>query len=207
MFPRGAKIIAHRETAALLRRARDRNRPVPTITFGNTYTLRVGNQTLILDYKGINHEPGNIFIWAPRQRVLMLIDVVFPGWVPFMDMALTKDVPGFLAAHRQILGYPFETFIGGHLGRVGTRRDVQVQMEYMDDLRANAGKALKTVDFMSVAKETGFENSWLLFDRYLGAVYKACADATIPKWRDRLGGADVFTQSHCKVMVNSLRVD
>jgi hypothetical protein len=80
-------------------------------------------------------------------------------------------------------------------------------MEYMDDVRANAGKALKTVDFMAIARETGFENQWLLFDRYFAAVAKACADMTVPKWRDRLGAADVWTQSHCLVMAESLRID
>ncbi|MGH2374706.1 MAG: MBL fold metallo-hydrolase, partial [bacterium] len=207
IFPKGVKIIAHQETADLLRRAKDPKRPVPTVTFTKTYTLRVGNQTLILDYKGVNHEPGNIFIYAPRQRVLMLVDIVFPGWIPFVSMALAKDVPGFLAAHQQALSYPFETFIGGHLTRLGTRQDVRIQMEYFNDVRANAKKALQTVDFMGIARETGFENQWLLFDRYLNSVAKACADLTIPKWRDRLGGADVWTQSHCLVMVESLRID
>lgn len=207
IFPRGARIIAHRDTAELLARARDRHRPVPTITFTKTYTLRVGRQTLILDYKGPNHEPGNIFIYAPRQRVLMLVDIIFPGWVPFMSLALASDVRGFIAAHQQALSYPFEAFIGGHVTRLGTRQDVRVQIEYINDVRANAGKALRTVDFMGVAKETGFENQWLLFDRYFAAVTKACADMTIPKWRGRLAAADVWTQSHCHSMAVSLRID
>jgi glyoxylase-like metal-dependent hydrolase (beta-lactamase superfamily II) len=207
IFPKGAKIIAHKETADLLRRAKDRNRPVPTVTFTKSYTLRVGRQVLVLDYKGVNHEPGNIFIYAPRQKVLMLVDVIFPGWIPFMNLALAKDVPGFIAAHRQALAYPFETFIGGHLTRPGTRQDVRTQMEYVGDVRTNAGKALQTVDFMAIAKETGFENSWLLFDRYLSAVAKACADLTVPAWRGRLAGADVWTASHCKTMAESLRID
>jgi glyoxylase-like metal-dependent hydrolase (beta-lactamase superfamily II) len=207
IFPKGVTIIAHRETAELLARSKDPNRPAPTVTFTKTYTLKVGTQTLVLDYKGVNHEPGNIFIWAPRQKVLMLVDIIFPGWVPFMNLALAKDVPGFIAAHRQALSYPFETFLGGHLTRLGTRQDVKTQMEYIEDVRANAGKALKTVDFMAIAKETGFENQWLLFDRYFTAVAKACADMTIPKWRDRLGAADVWTQGHCLVMAESLRID
>jgi len=207
IFPKNAKFIAHKETGDLLARAKDPGRPVPTITFTKTYTLRVGTQTLILDYKGVNHEPGNIFIYAPRQKVLMLVDIIFPGWIPFLRLALAKDVPGFIAAHQQALNYPFETFIGGHLTRLGTRQDVRVQMEYVGALRANAKKALQTVDFMAIARETGFENSWLLFDRYLNAVAKACADSTIPKWRDRLAGADIWTHSHCLVMTESLRID
>ncbi len=96
MYPRNATYIAHKETAALLAGINDPNRfypygaflggaavPQPTVTFSDNYTLKVGNQILELEYKGVNHDPGNIFIYAPRQKVLMLVDVVFPGWVPF----------------------------------------------------------------------------------------------------------------------------
>lgn len=207
MFPKGVKIIAHRETARLLARAKDPDRPMPTVTFSTSYTLKVGRQTLVLDYKGENHEPGNIFIYAPKQKVLMLVDVIFPGWVPFTRLAVSHDIPGYIEAHQQVLGYDFTTFIGGHLSRLGTRQDVKIQIEYINDLRANAAQALRTVNFMAVAKETGFDNPWLLFGKYFEATAKACEEATVPKWRDRLGGADVFTYEHCWVMVESLRID
>lgn len=207
MFPKNAKFIAHKDTASHLARAKDADRPVPSVTFTRTLTLEVGRQRLVLDYKGLNHSPGNIFIYAPRQKVLMLVDVIFPGWVPFTRLALAQDVPGFIAAHEQALTYDFATFIGGHLSRLGTRQDVRTQLEYINTVRANAAKALQTVDFMAIAKQTGFENPWLLFGRYLDAVAKACADATVPNWVNRLGGADVFTFDHCWVMQDSLRID
>ena len=48
------------------------------------------------------------------------------------------------------------------------------------DLQANAAEALQSVDFMAIAQEVGFENPWALFDAYLGAVARECAEATIP---------------------------
>jgi hypothetical protein len=57
-----AIIIAHEETKRLLVRAKDPNRPIPTMTFKDKYTLNVGSQTLELSYHGVAHEPGNIFI-------------------------------------------------------------------------------------------------------------------------------------------------
>src|SRR5262245_40385283 len=80
-------IIAPAETKRLLERAHDVNRPVPTQTFDTHYRLRVGSHTLELTYPGNGHEPGNIFIYAPEQRVLMVVDVVFPGWMPFRRLA------------------------------------------------------------------------------------------------------------------------
>jgi len=66
---------------------------------------------------------------------------------------------------------------------------------------------LKTVDFFSIANQTGYENKWLLFDTYLDAVAKECTNSTLKKWNCRLGGADVFTYDHCSVMEESLRID
>jgi len=102
MFPRNATYIAQQETAAELLRAKSVAKnasmvpPIPTVTFTKNYTLQIGNQTLQLAYYGNNHLPGNIFIYAPKQKVLMLVDVIFPGWVPFPYLALAKDVAGFI---------------------------------------------------------------------------------------------------------------
>ena len=220
VYPEGVTIIAHEDTASQLART-DISResypygvfsggnavPLPTVTFAEDYTLEVGNQVLELAYLGDNHEPGNIFIYAPQQKVLMLIDIIFPGWTPFAELALAEDIPGFYAAHDQVLAYDFETFVGGHLTRLGTREDVEIQKEYIEEIRQNAAAAFQQVDFMAIAQETGFENQWLLFDTYLDAVAQTCADATVPNWVDRLGAVDIWTFDHCWVVAESLRID
>ena len=216
MYPENAVYIAHEETA--LRLAQDRpfefglfvggsGAPAPTITFSDTYTLTVGTQTLQLEYKGPAHRPGNIFIYAPQQKVLMFIDVIFPGWTPFKWLAIAEDVPAFVDAHDWVLSYDFDTLISGHVGRLGTREDVETQKEYILDIQANAAKALQTVDFNAIAAEVGFSNVWLLFDTYLDAVGKECARLTEEKWIGILGAVDVFTQSHCDKLIESLRID
>jgi glyoxylase-like metal-dependent hydrolase (beta-lactamase superfamily II) len=208
MFPDDATYIAHEEIKDILAKRNDPNRPLPTKTFkDNRMKLNVGDKTLYLDYKGANHQDGNIFVYVPDQKVLMAVDIVFPGWVPFARLAVSEHIPGYIDAHYDILKYDFETLVAGHLTRLGTRQDVETQIEYLNDVKNNAATALQTVDFMAIAQETGFENPWLLFDRYLGAVAQSCTDATVPKWVDRLGGADVFTYSHCWTMAESLRID
>ena len=64
----------------------------PNGNFSQNMTLQIGNQTLQLDYHGNNHLPGNIFIYAPNQKALMLVDIIFPGWVPFAYLAIAKDI-------------------------------------------------------------------------------------------------------------------
>ena len=207
MFPEDATIISHQLTADKLKMRDDPKRPVPTVTFEDKYTLEVGSQTLELEYHGPMHAPGNIFIYAPQQKVLMLVDVVFPGWVPFKDLAMAEDVPVFINAHDKILEYNFETFVGGHLTRLGTPEDVQIQKEYFDDIQKNAGLANQQVDFMSIAQKVGFENLWLVFQIYADTITQQCTDATLPNWIDRLGGADLFTYDHCWKISESQQID
>lgn len=210
-----ATFIGHEETAATLRRRNDDRRPVPSRTFARREVLNFGDQRVVLHYPGPNHEAGNIFIWAPRQRTLMWVDVVFPGWVPFKSLALAKDVPGMVAAHDAALRFPFETFVGGHLTRLGTRSDVETAKEYIGDVRAACFEALASVDFFAVFGDIGFLdpndpsflNQWEAFGVYLDRVAHAAEDIVLDKWRNLLGGAEAFTFSHCAEMVNSIRVE
>jgi glyoxylase-like metal-dependent hydrolase (beta-lactamase superfamily II) len=207
LFPQTAAVIAHAATAAYLRRDRDPQRPLPTVTFTDTYTLWVGDQVLQLSYKGENHVAGNIFIYAPRQRVLMHVDIIFPGWVPFDYLAVATDVPGYVAAYDQTLAYPFDTFIGGHLTRLGTREDVLMGREYLRDLKRHTAEALQAIPLGAVAQKVGYGNVYALAKTYYDSVVDMASTAITAKWHGRLGGADVFTRDNCYAMQASLRAD
>jgi len=220
IYPKNAKYIAHIETKNRLQRMNDAGRPfpygmfvggkpvpLPTITFEDNYTLKVGNQILRLEYKGDDHEPGNIYVYAPKQKVLMKIDIIFPGWTPFKGLAVAEYTVGYLKAHDIILSYDFEKLVSGHWGRLATRDDVEAQKQYMQDIQANAGKALQTVDFYAIAGKLGYANTALLFETYLDAVSQECANLTEPKWIKKLGGVDVWTKDHCYEVIMAHRLD
>src|ERR671910_3343161 len=215
IFPKNAVIIAQEETAAELQRAKmvatnaSMVPPIPTETFSNNYTLQIGNQTLQLDYYGNNHLPGNIFIYAPNQKVLMLVDIIFPGWVPFPYLAVSKDIASYIKAHDIVLNnYEFDTFVGGHLTRLGTINDVMVQKEFISDLEKAAGKANSEILFSDIVKQVGnFDNPWLIFSKYVDAVDEKCVQDMLPKWEKRLGGAQEFMSTHCFAMSEAGRID
>src|SRR6185503_1393877 len=188
--------------------------PVPTVSFAENYTLILDNatsgvgQSLQLDYHGSNHEPGNIFIYAPDQKVLMLVDIIFPGWVPFRELAIAKDVAGLVDAHDIALSYDFDTFVGGHLTRLGTRQDVETQKEFVMDLMGASGRANGAVSFADVGKKVGPTNdTWKFYGAYLDAVNEECTHEMLSKWIGRLGGAEAFMSSHCWAMSEAIRVD
>jgi glyoxylase-like metal-dependent hydrolase (beta-lactamase superfamily II) len=203
----GAQLWAHRDAAWLLSQEQDPNRPLPRHTFTDSCTLAVGGEILRLDYHGPNHSPGNLFAWAPRQQVLMLVDIVFPGWVPFAYLAESVNIPGWILAHEQAMAYPFTTYVGGHLTRLGTRGDVQIQQEYVTELRTQAAAGIQDVDVAAVYASVDDTNPWAIFSAYLNAAATQAADAVTPNWLTRLGGADVYTQSNAYAMVESLRID
>ena len=215
IFPKNATYIAQQETAGELQRAKSVAKnasmvpPIPTVSFSKNYTLQIGNQTLNLDYYGDNHLPGNIFIYAPKQKVLMLVDIVFPGWVPFPYLAIAKDVAGFIKAHDIALNnYDFNTIVAGHLTRLGARNDVIIQKKFVSDLEKAASKANQEVLFSKVAQQVGsLDNPWLLFSKYIDAINENCVKDMLPKWGNRIGGAEQFMSTHCFSMTEAERVE
>ena len=177
---KGARLYAQSDVAGLLRQTRDPNRPLPQVTFDDKLTVTAGEDRIELAYHGPNHSPGNIFTYLPAQRVLMLVDVVFPGWVPFAYLAESQNIPGWLEAPAQALGYPFHTFVGGHLTRLGTRDDVTIQQEYVADLKAAAANAIGTFNVETVYESVDAINPWAIFRGYLDGVAAQASDAVVP---------------------------
>lgn len=187
--------IGHRECRALLLRDNDPNRPAPTVTFDDRYTLTVGGQRLDLKYHGPNHSPDNIFIGAPEQQTLMLVDVIFPAWVPFKQLAMSQDIPDWIKAQDIALSYPWQTLVAGHLGRLGTRADAELQIAYVADLLAGARATVASLDPSPFFKQYG-DNSWAIFKAYLDAASAQIAAPVTAKYLGKLAAADVFTVSH-----------
>ena len=200
-------IIAQDETLRLLKRAADPNRPLPTVTFSDKYTLRVGNQVLELSYHGNAHEPGNIFIYAPAQRVLMVVDVVFPGWMPWRRFALAQDIPGYFAQVEEIRKMDWDTFVGGHVARTGTHADVDVQAEFNTEVKQAAAKALATTKPGEGLNPLDKANPWAGFDNYIDRVAAQCVNTLAPKWSSKLAGFDVYIWDQCYAMEQSLRIE
>jgi glyoxylase-like metal-dependent hydrolase (beta-lactamase superfamily II) len=199
--------IGHELCRALLVRDNDPHRPPPTVTFSQGYTVDVGGEKLELTYHGPNHSPDNIFIYAPKYRTLMLVDVVFPGWVPFKDLAVSQAIPDWIKAHHLALSYPWETYVGGHNGRLGSRRDVQVQIAYVEDLITAARATMSNLDPAPLFKKYG-NNSWAIFRAYLNEASALTAAPVTDKYLGKLAGADIFTVDNAYTIFEfSLRED
>ncbi|KAJ6565208.1 beta-lactamase-like protein [Mycena vulgaris] len=204
-------IIAHAETRNRLATLSplDPLRPLPNVTFESDYTVSVGNQTLELSYHGPNHAPGNLFMYAPAQRVAVLVDVIFPGWAPFTELGVADFVPGLIAAHDVLLTFDFDVLVAGHVAQLGTKHDVLQQKKYIEDLRDSCASALNG-DMTEAIEPTVAANPgnvWATPKALFRVAAQICADNTTSRWLGVLGAVDVFAFENAYRMVNSLLIE
>jgi glyoxylase-like metal-dependent hydrolase (beta-lactamase superfamily II) len=197
-------IIAHNETAKILNERNDTNRPVPDMIFSKEMNLPIGDQVLQLLYPGPYHQQGNIFVYLPEHKVLMAVDNVVPGGLLWKHLGVTPDVPALIKSIDQILALDFDVFVGGH-GQPGTKQDILVQQEYVNDLRENAMAALNEVNRTEVTQ--GINGSNAITEAYFNALTKSCADKIDAEWQGKLEGVGVWTDEHCERMIISERID
>jgi glyoxylase-like metal-dependent hydrolase (beta-lactamase superfamily II) len=206
LFGRNITRIGHEETRRLLLRDDDPARPAPEETFEDRCTLEIGGERIKLAWHGSNHSPDNIFIHLPDHDALILVDIVTPGWAPVCQSNVTEDVPGYIEAAATALTYPWKHFIGGHMGRLGTRDDVATHRQYMADIADSSRKALDTVDPTPYFLKYG-DNTCAALRGYLDAITAAAAAPVIEKYTRVLAAADVFTVSTTFHVMQSIRFD
>ena len=104
------------------------------------------------------------------------------------------------------MAYQWQTLVGGHLGRLGTRADGDLQIAYVADLLAGARATVASLDPAPFFAKYG-NNSWAIFKAYLDAAAAEVAGPVIAKYLGKLAAADVFTADNAYVMFEALRVE
>jgi glyoxylase-like metal-dependent hydrolase (beta-lactamase superfamily II) len=200
--------VGHVETKRLLARdsGPDQTVPLPDVTFERRRTLHVGGERIHLAWHGTNHTPDNIFIHFPDHDTLMLVDINLPGWAPYNSFNVNEDVPGSIAAADTAMTYPWTHFIGGHMGRLGTRHDMAVYQQYVSDLIDSIKKAIVAVDPTPFFAKYG-NNSWGAVQTYQAAQVDYAAAPVIAKYTGVLAAADVYTASTAFILLESIRLD
>jgi glyoxylase-like metal-dependent hydrolase (beta-lactamase superfamily II) len=206
LFGRDVTRIGHAETQRLLLRDDDPARPAPDETFEDRRILEIGGERIELAWHGSNHSPDNIFIHLPEHDALMLVDIVNPGWATVCQSSLTEDVPGYIEAPHTALTYPWKHFIGGHMGRLGTRDDLALHQQYMQDLADSSRDAIDTVDPTPYFVKYG-ENVWAALKGYLDECAATTAAPVVEKYTGVLAAADVFTEDVAFQVMQSIRLD
>jgi len=208
LFGRDVVRVGHIEAKRLLTRDNGtfQQVPLPDVTFETHRSLHIGGERIDLAWHGTNHTPDNIFIHFPDHDTLMLVDINLPGWAPYDSFNVNEDVPGSIAAAATAMTYPWTHFIGGHMGRLGTRDDMVVYQQYVSDLIDNLKKAVAAVDPTPFFIRYG-NNSWAAVQAYQAAQVDYAAAPVIKKYTGVLAAADVYTASTAFMLLESIRLD
>ena len=101
----------------------------------------------------------------------------------------------------------WDTLVPGHVERTGTHADVALQLEFMNDLRDAARKALKSTKLGEEISTVDQDNPWAFYGNYIDRVVIQCVNELTPKWSTKLAGYDVYIWDQCYAMEQSLRID
>jgi glyoxylase-like metal-dependent hydrolase (beta-lactamase superfamily II) len=199
--------IGHRETADILRQNADPARPVPSVTFHDRRVFEIGGEKFVLSYPGPAHESGGIIIQVPGQKLTVMIDVALPGVASFQIFGNADSIPGILRAHKALLKLDFDTFVGGHWYRWGTKGDVQESYDFVSDVWNETAKAIAAIPQAPFFAKVEPGNSWAGVDLWLDALADHAEPIVLAKWINRLGAADVFARINIRATAIAQRVD
>lgn len=158
------------------------------------------------------HTADDLAILLPRRGnepgILHHVDVVFPGWAPFRNLALARDLRDYVAVHHRLLDLDWDILSAGHLTRLGSREDVVTSLAFVTDLLTAAADGVAAVGPRQMASAglgrltdpsaDEFGNIWWGFlDVGRRLPTDRCVRTMLDRWGCRLAGVDVTIRENC----------
>ena len=137
----------------------------------------------------------------------MVVDIISPGWMPFRRLHLAQDVQGHYAQVEEIRKINFDTLVGGHVGRAGTKADAELYSEFLSDLKTAAAESIKNTEFGVGLNARDVSNPWAAFDNHIDRAVRQCVNRMTPKWSAKLAAYDIYIWDQCYTVDQSLRID
>jgi glyoxylase-like metal-dependent hydrolase (beta-lactamase superfamily II) len=138
----GARVIAHKNATARLKRLNDPHTVLPDESVGNKKVIKLGGTTLELHYLGLNHSDSTLVMRLPKEKIVFIVDTITVGAFPgrgFIDI-YPLETEDFM---KKVLTMDWERMIPGHPGpngRLGTKDDVKQQLQLIQDASAEMKK-------------------------------------------------------------------
>jgi glyoxylase-like metal-dependent hydrolase (beta-lactamase superfamily II) len=167
VFAGEAEFVAHRAAAAKIAArpdAQSGRSPVPTVLFDDHMTLELGGKRVELNYFGRNHSDNSITLFYPARRLLFGVDFVRVNSLPSAGALRLTAPPGAWDAYldewieslARVDSLDFDVAVPGHPPLAGTKADVQLVRDYLQDskdafMAASARGVAETSDAMAAA--------------------------------------------------------
>jgi glyoxylase-like metal-dependent hydrolase (beta-lactamase superfamily II) len=195
------EIVGEEGTAEFLREMQDPHRPVPTRTFKDHETLKLGSLQAEMKVGHWHSPEGDLLISIPDKRVVIAIDGFSAGASPFMDLDLTMNMHEYLKLFDQLGKMDFDVIVPGHHSTPATREDLQIAQSYVTDVYKTASRILgedhQALKARAIEKY-GRENGWAVASALINSEVTQCAEQIKNRWITKLEGVDIWAASHCK---------
>lgn len=144
IFSSNVQMIAHNQTAAVLDQENDPNRPVPAITFDESpYVLSLGDKVIELYHVGNFHSNGDLIIFIPQSKVVMVVDLLRLGAAPYRAFGVTPDMDQYLETHDILINdFDFDLLVSGHTNILVTKENVKTNKHFTLDVMDNINTAM-----------------------------------------------------------------
>jgi glyoxylase-like metal-dependent hydrolase (beta-lactamase superfamily II) len=195
------QILAEEGTADFLRDMQDPHRPVPTHTFKDHYTLKLGSLTADMKVGHWHSPEGDLLISIPDKKVVIAIDAFSSGATPFMGLDLTMNMHDYLKFFDQLQAMDFDVMIPGHHSTPATKEDLESAKSYVIDVYNTITRILgedhQALKARAIEKY-GPENGWAVASVVIDSEVNQCAKEITGRWVEKLEGVDIWAASHCR---------
>src|ERR1700680_1946263 len=140
----GARFIAHRLAKQHLLEVKYPDVVIPDEVVDGNRTITLGGTTLELIYVGRNHSDNSLVMRLPKEKLIFVVDFAPIESVQFRNIPDNASPLEYIESLKKLAAMDWERMIPGHPyagGRLGTKKDVQDDIAYMEDLAAEVKKA------------------------------------------------------------------
>jgi glyoxylase-like metal-dependent hydrolase (beta-lactamase superfamily II) len=163
----GATFVAHKKAKERLEQIKDPHVVIPDETVDNNRKISLGDTTLELIYLGLNHSDSTLVMLLPKEKIIFTVDWLPVGSLPGRGMIDSYPLE-WEDSIKKVLAMDWERLIPGHPGpggRLGTKKDVQDTLAFLQDASAEVrtaareGKCWDTVEKeMKLPKYASYPN-------------------------------------------------
>jgi glyoxylase-like metal-dependent hydrolase (beta-lactamase superfamily II) len=145
----GATFIAHRRAKERLLELKKQNALLPDVVMPDQVVddkkvIKLGDTTLELIYVGRNHSDNSLVMRLPKEKIVFVVDFAPLESVQFRNIPDNASPLEYIASLKKLAALDWDRMIPGHPnagGRSGTKKDVEDDIAYMEDLSAEVKKA------------------------------------------------------------------
>ena len=181
----GAIVIAHENAKKHFELAKKQNALLDSVVMpdqvvGNQRMISLGGTNLELIYVGRNHSDSSLVMRLPKEKLIFLVDFIPIEALQYRDMPDNASPIELEDSIKKVLALDWDRMLPCHPnagGRLGTKKDAQDHLEFLQELSAEVKKVASTKCIDAAMKEIRLPKyeKWGNYEQYLpGNIERYC---------------------------------